>query len=367
MAHQMKLQLKALRKQKKVTQKELARVLNVSFQTISKWENGVAMPDITYLPPLAKYFDVELEVLLGMKPLSQETPLQKYTKEEYWKDRLECTKNWKMLFWNDDYLEFLVTRVWQIDKPVKILDCACGYGYLGLKLLPHLPEGSSYTGLDISEVYLEEGRRLFAGEKYPATFVRGDIHDYEIKGKYDIVISQIFLSYLPEPGKALLKMKRALKKGGMLVAIDDNKAMLEESYFIGTVGKSIEEKLPDKRKVWEYSRDRKETDYQMGTKLPFLFREIGLKKISARMSDRIFLYDGKAAEKDEDEVRKFKNVVDNFDRVKDGYAYYLNRGCNWQEAECFVNFAEKTKKTLSEPDVFISGASCLYIVWGYLQ
>ncbi len=367
MSYELKLQLKALRKKKKITQKELAKAVNVSFQTISKWENGVAMPDITYLPPLAKYFGVELEVLLGMKPMKEEMELTTYTNEEYWKDRLACTKDWKMLLWNDDYMEFLVTKVWKITKPVSILDCACGYGYLGLKLLPYLPEGSSYTGLDISEVYLKEGRRLFAKEKYQVRFVQGDIHDYEIQDKYDIVISQIFLSYLAEPGKALLKMKAALKKDGMLIAIDNNHAMLEEGYFIGTAGKSIEEKLPDMRKIWEYSKDKKELDFYMGKKLPFLFREIGMKRIEARMSDRIFTYDGKEELRDEEQLKKYQNVIANFDRVKDGYAYYLNRGGNWQEAEQFVNYSEKVRKALKEPDVFVSRACCLHIVWGYTK
>jgi 16S rRNA G1207 methylase RsmC len=31
---------------------------------------------------------------------------------------------------------------------VKIIDFGCGYGYLGMKLLPLLPKGSTYTGVD---------------------------------------------------------------------------------------------------------------------------------------------------------------------------------------------------------------------------
>lgn len=42
MAQEIKLALKPLRKKKKMTQKELAERMNVSFQTISKWENGVS-------------------------------------------------------------------------------------------------------------------------------------------------------------------------------------------------------------------------------------------------------------------------------------------------------------------------------------
>ena len=43
-----------LRKESKLTQAQLADIVGVSFQTISKWENGSAMPDITYLPALIK-------------------------------------------------------------------------------------------------------------------------------------------------------------------------------------------------------------------------------------------------------------------------------------------------------------------------
>ena len=63
MAQEIKLALKPLRKKKKMTQKELAERMNVSFQTISKWENGIAMPDISYLPALAMYFETDVEVI----------------------------------------------------------------------------------------------------------------------------------------------------------------------------------------------------------------------------------------------------------------------------------------------------------------
>ncbi|WP_408070210.1 hypothetical protein [Butyrivibrio sp. JL13D10] len=32
--------------------------------------------------------------------------------------------------WNNDYFEFLVKCVWKIDKPVRIIDFGCGYGFL---------------------------------------------------------------------------------------------------------------------------------------------------------------------------------------------------------------------------------------------
>ena len=62
------LRIADLRKKAKVTQQELADSIGVSFQTISKWETGVSLPDITILPLLADYFQPKfpVELYLGM-------------------------------------------------------------------------------------------------------------------------------------------------------------------------------------------------------------------------------------------------------------------------------------------------------------
>ena len=65
------LRIAELRHKKKITQQELADIVGVSFQTISKWENGGAMPDITYLPILAEYFGVSVDQLMGIVPLNE--------------------------------------------------------------------------------------------------------------------------------------------------------------------------------------------------------------------------------------------------------------------------------------------------------
>ena len=56
--------LKNLRAEKKVSQEKLAQYLNVSFQAVSKWENGNAYPDITLLPYIARFFGVTFDELL---------------------------------------------------------------------------------------------------------------------------------------------------------------------------------------------------------------------------------------------------------------------------------------------------------------
>ena len=57
--------LSLLRKKKNMEQMLLAKVLGVSQQTNSRWENNVVEPDIKSLIKIADYFDVTTDYLLG--------------------------------------------------------------------------------------------------------------------------------------------------------------------------------------------------------------------------------------------------------------------------------------------------------------
>ena len=156
------LKIAVLRKSRGFTQQELADLLGVSFQTVSKWENHVTMPDITMLPALAELFEVSVDELLGLKPLAEEVYLSRGTAEAgYWEERADWLLRVRKDFWNEDYLDFLVEKVWKLTDPVSVLDCGCGCGAFGLAALPLLPEGSTYTGIDFVEQLLETGRQLF--------------------------------------------------------------------------------------------------------------------------------------------------------------------------------------------------------------
>lgn len=61
--------LRTLRKDMGITQEALAEALDVSFQTVSKWERGECYPDITMLPGLSAFFHVTIDELLGMPAL----------------------------------------------------------------------------------------------------------------------------------------------------------------------------------------------------------------------------------------------------------------------------------------------------------
>ena len=75
--------IKRLRKERNITQEELAEQLNISAQAISKWENGMSMPDISQVVPLANLFGVPTDVLFGVYGTEHEKEVHLLLKEIY--------------------------------------------------------------------------------------------------------------------------------------------------------------------------------------------------------------------------------------------------------------------------------------------
>lgn len=74
-----------LRKEKNMTQMELADKMNISFQAVSNWERGNSMPDISKLPEIAEILGVSIDELLGEKSELLENIINNST-EEYLKN-----------------------------------------------------------------------------------------------------------------------------------------------------------------------------------------------------------------------------------------------------------------------------------------
>lgn len=75
-------QLKKLRRQKKLTQEQVANYLHVSTSTYGLWEQGRNEPDIKRLQELADFFGVTVDYLLGRESLTS-------TQEQTIKNTLE--------------------------------------------------------------------------------------------------------------------------------------------------------------------------------------------------------------------------------------------------------------------------------------
>ncbi|MDO4344446.1 MAG: helix-turn-helix domain-containing protein [Eubacteriales bacterium] len=57
--------LKQLRNEKGITQEQLAEILGVSGRTVSRWETGTNLPDLSILVQISEYYDVEIKEILN--------------------------------------------------------------------------------------------------------------------------------------------------------------------------------------------------------------------------------------------------------------------------------------------------------------
>ena len=65
--NQIGTRIHTLRKNKNLTQAQLAEALSVSAQSVSKWENNMSAPDISLLPVIARFFGITMDELFGYR------------------------------------------------------------------------------------------------------------------------------------------------------------------------------------------------------------------------------------------------------------------------------------------------------------
>lgn len=75
--------IKELRKKRGITQEQLANAIGISFQAVSKWENNIALPDVTLLPVLANYFSVSMDELFCFSLEEMKREVERIVDEAY--------------------------------------------------------------------------------------------------------------------------------------------------------------------------------------------------------------------------------------------------------------------------------------------
>lgn len=291
------LRLAELRKRKGATQQDVAEILNISFKTVSKWENGGSMPDITVLPALAEYFEVSVDQLLGLVPLAEEEYVPRRTGTgAFWEEKLEYLLRSRKNSWNVDYVEFLVRKVWKIERPVKVLDCGCGFGFLGLQLLPFLPEGSTYTGIDFAEKLLEQGRQIYESRGMRAEFIHKNVYDYHAANRYDLVICQAVLRHLDNPESFLEKMISFAKESAYIVCIDSNREFECDGLYVDGMDYAQLCRHGGLEKHWQAELLNQGRDYAAAIRTAHTMRKLGLQEIQVRMNDRVEFVTPQSAE-----------------------------------------------------------------------
>lgn len=122
--------LRTLRNERGYTQTEVAAALNLTSQAVSKWENGSGMPDVIQLVPLAEFYGVTVDCLLGRKDDAAEREVTEFI-EKYNHNTL-----YPVQLYRDQYnitIKEAFTAVLnearrlmkKYPKNYRLLDCAC--------------------------------------------------------------------------------------------------------------------------------------------------------------------------------------------------------------------------------------------------
>ncbi len=340
-----KLKVAELRKNEGIGQQDLADVLGVSFQSVSKWENGVSMPDITLLPSIAEYFNVSIDELLGVKPLSHQAYIPRDSdNRDNWIGKTDKLYKNRKYFWNDDYLRFLVETVWRINSPIDVIEFRCGEGSLGIKLLELLPNGSTYTGVD-NDYFINKAKLNFKDCEFDVKFIVSDIYSLGIDGKYDIAICQAGLRHMNKPIEALKKMVDSIKKGGIVACIDVNREFENDGLYIDEINYDYLCTTFDFHKVWRKELECEGRDYAIGMRLPFYMKQVGLHDIDIRINDRV-TYVNPDMQDYEEKVQDFIDM-NGWDKVlsisnqENTIELLMNRGIDRIDAMSYVKMQSK--------------------------
>jgi len=340
-----KLKIADLRKNRGIAQQDLADVLGVSFQSVSKWETGATMPDITLLPSIAEYFNVSVDELLGLKPLPQQLYIPRDTdNRDNWNHKTDKLYKNRKYFWNEDYLKFLIENVWHINSPISVIEYRCGDGQLGMKLLELLPEGSTYTGVD-NEYFTNKARLNFNNTNFKAQFIVADLYSVEVDSRYDMAICQAGLRHVNKPLEVLKKMVSSVKKDGLVVCVDVNREFENDGLYIDEISYDYLCTTFDFHNVWMKELECEGRDYAIGMRLPFYMQKLGLHDIDIRMNDKAMYVNPNMKDYDE-KVQDFIEIngLDksfSISNQENTIELFMNRGIARVEAEAYIKMQSK--------------------------
>ncbi len=169
------------RKELGLTQNQLAKSLNISFQAISKWENGTTFPDVTMLPKLAAALNTTVDALLGYRGVAADYD-NRYNTEGYY---------WGLM---PNRICYDIMKILPPVKPYRVLDIGCGEGKDAVFFAKC---GYAVTAFDVSESGIEKAKKLAEHNRVEVNFFRADIFDYRPDSEYDIIFSSGVFHFIP--------------------------------------------------------------------------------------------------------------------------------------------------------------------------
>ena len=154
--------IETLRKQKKMSQEQLADKLGVSRQSVFKWESAESTPSIDKLKELSKLFGVSLDVLLDDTKDVNEEPKTQTENKSNTKIKYRTTFDSKIDIHISEFADIVHGYV-DVNRPLnhsndnlfKDLDKRCLENYEGEEVLSIQSDGPCYIVLDHKNRYLK--------------------------------------------------------------------------------------------------------------------------------------------------------------------------------------------------------------------
>lgn len=217
--------IRSFRTQRGLKQAELAEILGVRYQTVSKWELGVTLPDISLLPALADCFCVSLDELFGRNICCDVTRLETDEKEFLLKTYSQVygpdAGPWNLSVPNK-YLEYRFADFFEKHFAVGHGQSICNIG-IGAgewdRYLSYQLKGGTLTSVDKLDVACRQLEKRLIAEKNPnkVEVVCMDVMDWTPQRKFDVVT--MVGSTAAESKLGLLILERTMelvKMGGTL-------------------------------------------------------------------------------------------------------------------------------------------------------
>lgn len=217
--------IRTLRSEHHMTQAQLANKLGVQYQTVSKWENGITIPDTAMLPCLADLFGVTIDELFGRKQVGcsniipdnrTEFLLHTYSRmydPEAGPWNLSVENKYLMYRFADFFEKHFV-----VSEATNICNIGIGAGEWDIYLSYKLKNGS-LTSIDQLEICCRqlEQRLLCEGNPNDVKVLCSDAMALDLDGQFDIVT--MVGSTVIEGGIGLALLEKAIsfvKAGGTI-------------------------------------------------------------------------------------------------------------------------------------------------------
>lgn len=148
--------LKKLRQEKGLTQEQLAEQLNISNRSVSRWETGSNLPDLSMLITLADYYDVDVREIIDGKRKSENM-------NEEVKDTLEKVASYNemlnlksmqkgILTMSIVFLIMVQISLWKGLSPAPLISMVCAYS--GAAFISKAREGKDKSDFITGSIFL---------------------------------------------------------------------------------------------------------------------------------------------------------------------------------------------------------------------